>query len=97
MSQVVHRIVLEFGFVLFVVKLLFVVNSASVRETHSNDPGYYRDFQQQPVTAGNPLIHFFLDVCLHAQKTSCETLAEELLLATLDTVYRTKERFSGML
>ena len=58
-SQVVDRIVLEFGFVLFVVKLFFVVNPARVRGAHSNDPGYYRDFQQHPVTAGNPLDSVF--------------------------------------
>ena len=62
-SQVVDRVVLEFGFVLFVIKLFFAVNPASVRGAHSNDPEYYRDFQQHSITAGKPL-DAFLSGCL---------------------------------
>ena len=62
-SQVVDRIVLEFGFVLFVVKIFFAVNPATVRGTHSNDPEYYRGFQQHPITAGKPP-DIFLSGCL---------------------------------
>ena len=62
-SHFVDRVVLELGLVLFVIKHIFVGNPAGVRGTHLKDPGYYRDFQQQPVTTGNPL-DSFLSGCL---------------------------------
>ena len=61
--QGVDRIVLEFGFVLFVTKIFVAVDPATEGEAQSNDLQYYRDFQQHPVTAGKPP-DAFLSRCL---------------------------------
>jgi hypothetical protein len=96
--QGVVRIVLDFGFVLFVGIIFCVVNPATVREAQPNDLQFITETSNNIVSRrANHQMHFFLDAYLSARKTSCDTLAEELLLATVDIDCRRKEMFSRIL